>query len=162
MKKPGSVMEVLVFELAGCRYGLPLEAVREVVRAVEVTAFPGAPAVVKGLINVRGTVQPVFDVLRRFGHEPKPVEPEDHFVLALTMEREVVLHVHQVWELIEIDAGHLEDLEGVVVESRLVAGVAKLPDGLMVIHDLEVFLTNVEAATLDAAMSDVTGTEPGA
>ena len=41
------------------------------------------------------------------------------------------------------------------------AGVAKLRDGLVLIHDLETFLSDAEAAALDDAMTAQDATEAG-
>jgi len=81
-------MELLIFELAGQRYGLAVDDVREVVHAVSISPLPKAPAVVEGVINVRGTVTAVLDIRRRFGHPAKPLAPSDHFVLARAGERQ--------------------------------------------------------------------------
>ena len=58
--------EVLVFEVEGQRYGLPTADVRELVRAVTITPLPNAPAVIEGVVNVRGRVLPVLDMRARF------------------------------------------------------------------------------------------------
>jgi hypothetical protein len=47
------------------RFGVPAQVVVEIVRAVAVTPISGAPDVVQGLIDYRGTIVPVFDVARR-------------------------------------------------------------------------------------------------
>ena len=48
-------------------YGLPLREVREVVRLCPVTVVPNMPAHVRGVINLRGAILPVFDLRARFG-----------------------------------------------------------------------------------------------
>ena len=48
--------EILVFEIGGRRYGLPASEVRELLRAVTILPLPLAPAVVEGVINLRGVV----------------------------------------------------------------------------------------------------------
>ncbi len=66
-------MDVLVFELANAQHALPLENVREVVRAVAVTPLPNAPSVIEGIINVRGTVTAVLSLRGRFDYPERPV-----------------------------------------------------------------------------------------
>ena len=75
-------MDALLFELAQARYALAITYVREVVRAVWVDPLPQWPSVVAGVINCRGTVIPVIDTRSRLDLPPKPVSPEDHFVIA--------------------------------------------------------------------------------
>lgn len=75
-------MEILVFELDDQRYGLAVDDVREVVRVVRISPLPKAPAIVEGVINVRGTVTAVMNIRKRFGKKEKTVQLTDHLVLA--------------------------------------------------------------------------------
>ena len=60
--------QVVVFRLEGEAYGIPVDAVQEIVRVPEqMTRVPKAPAFVEGIINLRGEVLPVIDQRRRFG-----------------------------------------------------------------------------------------------
>src|SRR5689334_23103108 len=72
---------VLVFEVMGHRYGVPTSVVREVLRAVQPARLPGAPAVVMGVINVRGQLAALVDLRARFGLPPAPLAASDVFVL---------------------------------------------------------------------------------
>src|SRR5881296_2430916 len=74
--------EVLVFEVGGQKYALPTADVRELVRAVAITPLPAAPAVIEGVVDVRGRVLPVLDVRARFRLPPKALDPSDHFIVA--------------------------------------------------------------------------------
>ena len=74
--------EVLLFTLERQRYGLPVEDVRELVRAARLTHLPQAPDVVEGLLNLRGELLPVLDLRRRFRHPARPLSPMDHFIVA--------------------------------------------------------------------------------
>lgn len=57
----------LTFHLGASHYGVPLREVREVVRLCPITVVPNMPAHVRGVINLRGAVLPVFDLRARFG-----------------------------------------------------------------------------------------------
>ena len=144
--------EVLVFELGGQRYGLPVGDVRELVAAVIPTPLPGAPAVVEGVINLRGRVVPVLDVRRRFGLPAKPVEPADHLIVARAGGRLVALRADRALELVALEPGAVEEARAVLPGARYVEQVAALPDGLVLIHDLRTFLSAAEAAALDEAL----------
>ena len=59
--------QFVVFRLMGEEYGVPIEAVQEIVRVPEeLTRIPKAPSFVEGVINLRGVVLPVVDQRRRF------------------------------------------------------------------------------------------------
>jgi purine-binding chemotaxis protein CheW len=142
----------MVFSLDAGRYAIPLAATERIVRAVEVTPLPAAPALVLGVIDVGGRVLPVFDTRGRLGLPRRDIEPADHFLIARTAERTVVL-------VIDVPLGLIEEPADALVESALIArgiehirGVIALDDGLVLIHDLERFLSAAEAHALDTAL----------
>lgn len=145
--------DILVFEVAGSRYGVATDVVQELVRAVAVTPLPEPPPVVEGVINVRGTVVPVFDLRRRFHLPEKEMEPSDHLVVARAGERTVALHVDRVLEVLQVTPEELAGGTALGAGSRYVSGVAKLADGLVLIHDLSTFLSEAESHLLDASLS---------
>ena len=146
-------MEILILELAGQRYGLAMDDVREVAHAVTISPLPKAPAIVEGVINVRGTVTAVLDIRGRFGHPAKPLAPGDHLVLAHAGDRDVAIRVDRAVELVALDSTDVEEATKSVPRAEYVAGVAKLPDGLVLIHDLATFLSEAEAMELDEALT---------
>ena len=57
----------LTFAAAGAPCAIPLDRVREVVGCRTVVRVPNAGACVRGVMNLRGSVVPVFDLARRLG-----------------------------------------------------------------------------------------------
>ncbi|MBP2315632.1 chemotaxis protein CheW [Azospirillum soli] len=61
----GRTEPFVVFRLAGAEYGLPVAAVREVLRRPDApTPLPNAPDFVRGVVTLRGAVLPVIDQRR--------------------------------------------------------------------------------------------------
>jgi len=145
-------LDVLVFEVGGQRYGLPSSGVKELARAVTVVRLPKAPPIVEGVIDVRGAVVPVLDIRGRFRLAAKPLEPTDHLVLAWAGTRLVALRVDRALDFVRLAADTVEDAKRVAPGVEYVAGVAKLPGGLVLIHDLRTFLSEAEAAALGEAL----------
>ena len=56
----------LTFSLGDESYGFPVLKVREIIRLCPITPVLRMPAYVKGVINLRGTVIPVFDLRAKF------------------------------------------------------------------------------------------------
>ncbi len=63
---PGAVLELLVFSLAGERYGIETFQVLDVLPLRELTPVPCTPPSVLGVINHRGRTLPVLDLRRLF------------------------------------------------------------------------------------------------
>lgn len=66
---------LLVFGAGGESYAVPMGCVREVERVGRVTPVPGAPAVVRGLVNLRGEILPLLDLAALVGRKAEPSAP---------------------------------------------------------------------------------------
>lgn len=127
-------------------------AVRELVRAVTIAPLPKAPSIIEGVINLRGTLVPVLDIRQRFGLAPSPVVPTDHLIIAEAGPRLVALRVDRAHELIEVADEDISPVSASAPGAQYVAGLARLPDGVLVIHDLARFLSLDEAVSTSAAL----------
>ncbi len=150
----GGLTEVLVFEVGGQRYGLPAPDVEELVRAVTITPLPRAPAVIEGIVDVRGRVVPVLDIRARFRLPARGPEHTDHLVVASAGDRLLALRADRAIGLVRLDPRDVEDAGRVVPAAEYVAGIARLPDGLVLIHDLRTFLSRAETEVLDESLSE--------
>ncbi len=152
-------MEVLVFELSGERYAVPRDRVLEVLASVRITPLPGAPRAVEGVVDVRGRLAAAFDLRHRFRLALRAPHASERMVLARAGERQVVFRCDRIDGLVEVDESKLEDPRGLVSGARYVAGVARLEDGLLLIHDLVTFLSEAESEELDRALESGIGGE---
>lgn len=149
--------DLLTFALGGHRFALPASAVVEALRVVAAAPLPSAPPIVEGVINVRGALVPVLDVRARFGLPPAEVDPDQHLIVARAGARPVALRVDRALDLITVAENEIEPVEHVSPGTALVAGLARLPDGVLVIHDPDRFLALDEAARLEAAVAVAAG-----
>lgn len=153
--------ELLIsFRLGPERFGLPIGGVREIVRAVAITPLPGAPPIVEGVIDFRGRLVPVVDPRQRAALPRVELQPDQHFIVAEAGPRWVALRVDRVEEVVEVTPLAIEQAVAAIPAAPYVAGLARLPDGLLVIYDLERFLSMDEAQQLDAAVRQA-GSSPG-
>ena len=143
----------VTFSVENVRYAIPASCVVEIVRAAAVTPLRAAPAVVQGIIDYRGAVLPVFDVARRFRHQPREVRAAHRMIVAETGRRRVVLHVDSVESLADIDPGAIDQVATRLPSDVPIAGIARTPDGLLVIQDLDRFLDDAESRQLEEALS---------
>jgi purine-binding chemotaxis protein CheW len=149
---PGERFDVVVFEVHGRQYALPAGQVRELVRAVALVPLPGAPAVVEGMFNLRGKVVPVLDVRGRFGLPPRALDPADHFVVAWANNVLVALRADRALGLIRLEGDQVEQARGLAPGVDYVRWVARLPDNLVLIHDLASVLSRAESHELEGAL----------
>jgi purine-binding chemotaxis protein CheW len=149
-------VHLLVFELEDYRIALAASAVREVVRAVAISPLPHAPPVIEGVINARGALVPVFDLRQRFGLPPRPLSPDQHLIFAFAGPRVVALRVDRAADFLTVAEADIESATRIAPGSDDATAVARLPDGLVVIQDLDRFLSPAEAEQVDAILSGQT------
>lgn len=145
---------LIVFTLDDQRYALPLHAAERVVRMVAITPLPNAPDIILGVINFQGKVIPVINVRRRFGLPDREIALTDQLVVARTARRPVALVADAVLDVIACAAQSLIAAEDILPKLEYVEGVVKLTDGLILIHDLDKFLSLEEEETLDQVLKN--------
>ena len=144
--------QYVVFTLDEQRYALHLHAVTRVVRTVEITPLPKAPEIVRGVVNVQGQVIPVVDIRKRFRLPERETELSDQLIIASTARRSVALVVDAVAGVIEHSSQEMIPPEKILPGTEYIEGVIRLEDGLVLIHDLDKFLSLEEDQELDAAL----------
>ncbi|MBI4285829.1 MAG: chemotaxis protein CheW [Chloroflexi bacterium] len=148
--------QLLVFTLDEQRYALRLASVARVTRAVAITPLPKAPDIVLGIVNVQGEIVPVINIRKRFRLPEREIALSDQLILACTVRREVILVADAVTGVIESPEGKIIAGDRILPNIDYVAGVMKLDDGVVLIHDLDRFLSLEEEQTLDVALENPT------
>lgn len=103
--------EYLIFDLEGVKYGIDVLQVQEVSISPIVTKLPFVSEKVCGLINLRGSVVPLFDLKKIFGIQSK----KGKFVISCRLgERIISFLVDSVENFKKID-----DFERVLFQSSI-------------------------------------------
>jgi purine-binding chemotaxis protein CheW len=153
MSKMEAPRKLVVFTLGEQRYGLPLSSVERATRIVEITPLPDAPAIVLGVINVHGRMVAVVNLRHRFRLPERELALSDQIVVARTKLRPVAVVADAVIGVLAYTEQQVVAAADILPGIDYLEGVVKLDDGLILIHDLEKFLSLDEARALDAAMS---------
>jgi len=148
----GIADQIVVFILDAMRYALCLSCVERIVRVVEISALPKAPEVVLGIVNVHGEIIPVINVRKRFRLTEREPELSSHLLIARTTHRRVALAVDAVIGVVERSSENTTAGDRILPRLDYVQGVVRLEDGLVLIHDLDTFLSLEEENTLEQTM----------
>ncbi len=144
--------QLVVFTLGEQRYALRIAAVDRVVRVVEINPLPQAPEIVVGVVNMQGQIVPIINVCRRFHLPEREIALTDQLIIAHTARRPVGLVVDAVIDVIESLEQGIASTESILPDLEYVEGVVKVQDGLVLIHDLDKFLSLEEETSLTQAM----------
>jgi purine-binding chemotaxis protein CheW len=132
--------EYLSFELEGTTYAVPLSAVLEILRARPLVEIPRAKAPLLGVLDLRGTVTPVYDLGLALGLRPRirkvagppeecdAVPREARILVARTQAGPAGMWVDKVRDVVRIQVRHVEELssESSAVVGRAAAGIQTL------------------------------------
>jgi purine-binding chemotaxis protein CheW len=127
------------FFVNGLFFGVEVLRVQEVIRYQGMTRVPLAPAMVQGLINLRGQIVTAIDLRRRLELAPREAEQLPMNVVVRSDDGTVSLLVDEIGDVVEIQDDIYErppeTLKGVARD--LVQGVYKLKERLLLILDTE-------------------------
>ena len=130
---------LVVFELDGREFALPIEDISEILQMVLVTPVPEVPPWVAGVVNLRGRVIPVIDLRTRLGIEPRPPRLNTPILIAEHGSRKLGLIADAVLDVITVQDDHLEapaDAGSGEGHADAMSAVAQVGERLIVILDL--------------------------
>jgi purine-binding chemotaxis protein CheW len=144
--------QIVVFTLDELLYALPLHTVIRVIHVMEIRHLPEAPEIISGIINVQGRIIPVVDIRKRFGLVACEIDPDDRLIIADTGKRQVAILVDTVTGIRDLAPRQLAVAKETLPFAEHLRGVAKIDDGLVLIYDLEQFLSLEEEKVLEQAL----------
>jgi purine-binding chemotaxis protein CheW len=141
---------VVSFRIGRETFGLPISAVREIVRVPPITAVPNAPDYIEGVINLRGKIMPVMDLRRRFRAGLTEPDKKNRIIIVELDDRFIGLIVSAASEVLRIPPSEIEDPHNVFREGELdyITGVGKLHGRLVILLDLKKILRQGELPAL--------------
>ncbi|MDR3230018.1 MAG: chemotaxis protein CheW [Synergistaceae bacterium] len=126
----------LVFALGSENFGVDVNIVREIVRVPPfITRVPNAPNYIQGVINLRGTIVPVFDMQLKIDMPSTPLTEEARIVVLSVNDVMFGMIVNSVREVRTIYESQLEASSRLssAMDKRYVMWVAKPADGRLIL-----------------------------
>lgn len=122
--------DLVVFEVAGHRYALPVTRVHEIAPRAALTPLPGAPAALAGVLRLRGGLLPIVDLRVRLGRPAVAPRISHRIVVALVGRSGVGFLVDAVHGLVTLAAG--TDQES-VDSTQLICRIVETADGVLTV-----------------------------
>jgi purine-binding chemotaxis protein CheW len=145
-------LQLVCFRVGDEEYGIDIMRVREVVPALPITRVADAPGFLEGIIELRGAFFGVVDLRRRLGATAPAVTPPQRYVVVWLHGRSLGLVVDGVTEVRRIEPRRVAPLAASVPGAgRLLAGVARLDHGVVLVMDLDHLLSAAEQSALGVA-----------
>ena len=133
------VLQFITFTIGAEEFGIDIMVVREIKGWTDTTTIPNAPPHVRGVINLRGVIVPIFDLRAWFGMgmtEPTPM----HVVIIVANERRTIgLLVDAVSDIISIEPAAIRQVPemGLSIDAKFLDGLAPLDDRMVTLVSLD-------------------------
>ena len=157
MERPGTLSarigaaagaQYLTFRLGDEEYGLEILKVQEIRSYSAITPIPNTPRAVRGVMNLRGQIIPVVDLRLTLGM-PETAYNRFAVVIVVSIAGKVVGlladAVSDVLTLARTDVQPPPDF-GAPIEARLISGMAKAGEKLVILLDVERLLDGADRA----------------
>ena len=162
--------QYLTFMLAGDVFAIGILAIKEIIEYQGLTEVPLMPRCVRGVINLRGAVVPVVDLLARFRRPRSPITKRSCIVIVEVQaddQRQVVgVMVDAVNEVLDIAEAEIEPPPafGTHIRSDFIQGMGKVRGKFVILLNVEktVSLDAMDELGDDAPMAAEAGLEEAA
>ncbi|MFA3781704.1 chemotaxis protein CheW [Melioribacteraceae bacterium 4301-Me] len=144
--------QIVVFVIDNSKYALNLSNVERVIPSVAITKLPEAPAIIEGIIKIGEQIIPIVNTRKRFHIAERKINIFDKIIIVRTKKRIIGLIVDNVEGAIELGGRKPVPAEKILPKLKLISGVIQLDDGLVLIHDVDEFLSLDEDKKLTKAL----------
>ena len=130
--------QFITFTLGAEEYGIDIMVVREIKGWTDTTMIPNAPAHVRGVINLRGVIVPIFDLRARFGAGLTVPTSMHVVIIVAAASRTVGLLVDTVSDIISVDPKAIRPIPemGLPTEDQFLDGLVAMEDRMVTLVSL--------------------------
>lgn len=148
-------IKLVVFQVDNQKFALPLHNVVRAIQIVHIRELPNSPKYVSGLINIHGEIISVINLRLLFGFSSKTMDLCDQLIIVSTSNLKIALWVDSIQDLIEINEEDIVRSGKIKFGKKSVQGVIKLEDGMVLLNDVDQFLSPTELQELQGALNSM-------
>lgn len=133
-----NTQQFITFTLGAEEYGIDIMVVREIKGWTETTMIPNAPAHVRGVINLRGVIVPIFDLRARFNMGLTLTTAMHVVIIVATGARTIGLLVDTVSDIISVDPKAIRPVPemGLPAQDQFIDGLVAMEDRMVTLVSL--------------------------
>jgi len=152
LKTKALLHQYLTFKLGEEMFAIDVSQVREILDVTTITKVPRAPAFMRGVINVRGSVVPVVDLRMKFGMSTTEHTKDTRIVvMEIALDGELTTIgtlADAVHNVMDIEAGSIEPAPkvGAKWNTEFIKGIGKHNEEFIIILNVDRIFSAEELA----------------
>ncbi len=147
-----SMRQIVIFKLGNEEYGIDITKVVEIVLHQEVRHVPDAPSHIEGIVNLRGDINPIYSLTKRFNMEQRMADENTKIIIMRTTEMNVGFIVDYVSEILGISEEDIQSVPNIInrtPKEQYIEGVAKYDNRIIVLLDIDRLVSDKDYAIMD-------------
>ena len=143
----------LTFFLAAEEYGVEILKVQEIRGYEAVTRIANAPAFIKGVANLRGTIVPIVDMRIKFNLGEASYDQFTVVIILNVADRVVGMVVDGVSDVISLEAEQMRPAPefSSTFDTRYITGLGTVDDRMLILVDIDKLMSSSDMGFLEQA-----------
>lgn len=145
-----ATQQYLTFKVEGEEYGVDIMTVREIKGWTDSTRLPNSPEFMRGVMNLRGLIIPIFDLRARFKRQLTQASASHVIIILAVGERNIGVLVDAVSDILTVQAEEIKPAPQVdaTVSSDFITGLISLEERMVVLLSVDHLFDTHELQTL--------------
>ena len=138
--------EYLTFRLDQEEYGIDILRVQEIRGYEQPTRIANAPAFIKGVVNLRGTIVPIVDMRLKFNCAQADYNSFTVVIILNLRDRVVGIVVDSVSDVMELSAENIRSAPDVesAIDNGCILGLGSVGERMLILLDIEKLMSNAD------------------
>lgn len=147
-----SAVQYVIFALQDQIYGVEIFKIKEVMSYRKVTPLPNMKGFIKGIINLRGLIIPVFDLKDKLHLPTSPYTPFHVIIVMEIAGRIMGIIADEISDVVELSPQDVQSTTNLPpgLKAQYIKGIGKKEQELIILLDMDHILSQEELETLDA------------
>ncbi len=147
-------LSLVTFKICNELYGIDIMEVSEIIRVLDITPIPNAPSFVEGVVNLRGEIIPVVDLVKRFKFKEREFTEEEELLRGIIVvgveDMTIGVIIGAVNRVLSVPADKLQPPPHMVsgVGAEYIRGVVRLDEALLVVLNINKLFSKQELMQL--------------
>jgi purine-binding chemotaxis protein CheW len=146
--------EFLTFRLGAEEYGIDILRVQEIRSYEPPTRIANAPAFIKGVVNLRGTIVPIVDLRVKLGCAKVEIDAFTVVIVLNVKGRVVGAVVDSVSDVLQLAGDAIKpapEMAAASVDTSYITGIGSVAERMLILVDIEALMSSDEMGLIERA-----------